>query len=218
MILLLLLFCLLSIGSSNVLTKGFFNQLSYTDSTCSSYLATAKVQVLGLCYKSLNGFTSNTALLDFPAVGMATLNSSYYSDASCSKPAVSIYNPQIKSIVNKIPTTCTLGTTGAGGYYQLGTVTTTMMTFPTTSCALISKSYQYANCSGTVLQSNYQVLNLCLQGITLYTCAGTSVTASVCGHTATASTSSCQAIASSPSGSINTSYHYFNILFVGILY
>ena len=187
--------------SSSTVRSGYFNQLTYTDSTCTSYLATAKVQILGQCYKSLNGFTSNTALLDFPAVGMATLNSSYYSDASCSKPAVSIYNPAIKSIANKIPTTCTLGTTGAGGYYQISTISSTMMTFPTTSCALVSKSYQYANCSGITIQSNYQVLNLCLQGITLYTCSGSSVTASVCGHTATASTSSCQAIASSPSGS-----------------
>jgi len=186
--------------SLTAVRSGYFNQLSYTDASCTSYLATAKVQVLGQCYKSLNGFTSNTVLLDFPSVGLATLNSSYYSDASCTKPTVSIYNFQIKSTAIKIPTSCTLGTTGAGGYYQIGTITSTMMTFPTTSCALVSRSYQYANCSGMMVQSNFQVLNLCLQGITLYTCSGTSVTASVCGRTASASTSSCQAIASSPSG------------------
>ena len=186
--------------TTTTVRSGYFNQLSYTDAGCTSYLATAKVQVLGQCYKSLNGFTSNTALLDFPSIGLATLNSTYYSDASCTKPAVSIYNPLVKSIASKIPTTCTLGTTGAGGYYQIGTISSTMMTFPTTSCALVSRSYQYANCSGLVVQSNFQVLNLCLQGITMYTCSGTSVTASVCGHTASASTSSCQAIASSSSG------------------
>lgn len=200
--------------SLTAIRSGYFNQLSYTDATCTSYLATAKIQVLGQCYKSLNGFTSNTALLDFPSVGLTTLNSSYYSDASCTKPAVSIYNPPIKSIANKIPTTCTLGTTGAGGYYQIGTISSTMMTFPTTSCALVSRSYQYANCSGMVVQSNFQVLNLCLQGITLYTCSGTSVTASVCGHTATAFTSSCQAVASSPSGCLPTQHFPFKYLFI----
>ena len=185
----------------SILRSGYFNTLTYANAGCDGFLATAKVQLLGICYKSLNGYALNTALLDFPSSGIATLNATYYSDAQCrvsAVPSSSSSDPTTsqatgaKSTAFKIPMTCTAGVSGVGGYYITSTVTPTVSTFPSTACSLVTRAYLYSNCSGPVVQTNFHALNVCLQGITQYSCVGKEVTASVCGKTATAVTSACQ--------------------------
>ena len=186
----------------SILRSGYFHTLTYANAGCDGFLATAKVQLLGVCYKSLNGYTLNTAFMDFPTSGIATLNATYYSDAQCrvaavppssssSDPITSVATGA-KSTASTIPMTCTAGVTGVGGYYITSTVTPTVLTFPTTACSLVTRAYLYSNCSGPVVQTNFHALNVCLQGITQYSCVGKEVTASVCGKTATAVTSACQ--------------------------
>ena len=184
-----------------ILRSGYFNTLTYSDAKCGGFLATAKVQLLGVCYKSLNGYTLNVALMDFPSSGTATVNSTYYADAQCLR-AAAVPAPSSdttssaavgsKSTAYNVPTTCTAGTSGVGGYYVTSTVTSTVPSFPSTSCSLVTKAYLYSNCSGPIVQTNFYALNLCLQGITKYSCVGKEVTATVCGQSAAAVTSTCQ--------------------------
>jgi hypothetical protein len=179
------------------LQSGYFNTLTYTDPSCVGFLATAKVQLLGVCYKSLNGYTLNTAFMDFPSSGIATLNSTYYADAQCLHAAIPSSESTSTAVVAKstastVPMACTVGVNGVGGYYTRSTVTPTVLEFPASSCSLVTRAYRYSNCSGPIVQTNFYALNLCLQGITKYSCAGTAVTASVCGKTAFAVTSTCQ--------------------------
>ena len=136
--------------------SGYFHALTYGDSVCSSptALMTAKIHALGVCYRSLHGYTLNTAYLDFPSVGIATLNSSYYKDAVCSLPA--------SSAATRTPTTCTAGTSGSGGYYSVALVAPTALSYPATTCALITRAYTYANCSGLLLQVHSLLSRVCL--------------------------------------------------------
>ena len=190
-----------------VLRSGYFNTLTYSDANCGGFLATAKVQLLGVCYKSLNGYTLNVALMDYPSSGTATVNSTYYADPQCLRaaaaPSATTSTTTIpstpggsKSTASSVPTTCTAGSSGVGGYYTTSTVTSTAMAFPASSCSLVTRAYLYPNCSGPLVQTNFYALNLCLQGITKYSCVGKEVTASVCGQSATAVTSTCQPSAS----------------------
>ena len=133
--------------------SGYYHALTYSDSACSSptALMTAKIQALGVCYRSLHGYTLNTAYVD---VGVATLNNSYYKDAVCSLPA--------SSAATRTPTTCTAGTSGSGGYYSVALVAPTALSYPATTCALITRAYTYANCSGLLLQVRSLLSRVCL--------------------------------------------------------
>ena len=137
---------------TNPVRNGYFHGLSYGDSACSSTsLMTAKIQLLGICYRNaMKMYTLHTAYLGYPAPGLATLNSSYFKDAACSQPSGTLP----PSVTTKTPTACTAGTTGSGGFYTIALVSPTAMNFPATTCALTTRAYSYANCSGSLLQVN----------------------------------------------------------------